>query len=371
MDPVATSSTSDLDVKIPPKKLLNDLQTNQEALMLRKCIHKMVLAYTNNAVFRLLSDLMGPDTQELPKTPPFKDAFSYRDRENRGGRARGRGRRGRGQYNIRGGRRAWGSNERPKISSPQQNTNQENRRQPETRRENVRENIQDAPESRELMRNDISIAPRQSMHSFFKDIDNLPEKERNHMIQVCIKELIEENKSLREANRRLVQKQRSFPPGYPEPRHPPRSEELRKPAKSEEARLPEELTMKKETAPKLHPEDVRRGKHKMNADAPEFQMTAPEEKAASSDPSIAPLPHELYENQNMKNEELRYQDLVRMRRDIEYEEMLAEQWYIEEMEARRHEMYGHEQGYGADPLAFDPRFFDEMAYHRQRESLYY
>ena len=104
------------------------------------------------------------------------------------------------------------------------------------------------------------------------------------MIQVCIKELIEENKLLRDANRKLVQKQRVYPSGL--------------------AFEPQDIAEKQEE-PRLHPADVRQKSKNLNVHAAEFEMSSEASAAA-----MAPLPHELYENQNLRmgadTENLRY-----------------------------------------------------------------
>jgi hypothetical protein len=343
--------------KLPKDALLNSLRTKDQALMLRKVI-RTLHSKQPNKVLSALINVMGDDPAPLPKTPTFQNVSNYNTR----GRGRGRGRaRGGRVHNIRSSRydnnnqNAWrnrtaneqntkpnppGFNNKNKISIEQKPARESNYGKSE-RNEAPKNIIRNTPHF-EPPAEDSQIPPRESMQDFFKDIETLPDAERNRMIQVCIKELIEENKLLRDANRRLVQKQRVYPQEF---------------APSE----------KKEEGPRLHPADVRQKSKNLNVHAAEFEMSEPSAAA------MAPLPHELYENQHGSgvndSETLRYEDFVRMRREErdrhEFEEMVAEQMYLEEME-----MYaqGGSNDYGPpgaaeyDPRFTDPRFFDEMAY---------
>jgi len=353
--------------KLPKDALLNSLRTKDQALMLRKVI-RTLHSKQPNKVLSALINVMGDDPAPLPKTPTFQNVSNYNTR----GRGRGRGRaRGGRVHNIRSSRydnnnqNAWrnrtaneqntkpnppGFNNKNKISIEQKPVRESNYGKSE-RNEAPKNIIRNTPHF-EPPAEDSQIPPRESMQDFFKDIETLPDAERNRMIQVCIKELIEENKLLRDANRRLVQKQRVYPQEFAPPE-------------------------KKEEGPRLHPADVRQKSKNLNVHAAEFEMSEPSAAA------MAPLPHELYENQHGSgvndSETLRYEDFVRMRREErdrhEFEEMVAEQMYLEEMEMRRfHEMememyaQGGSNDYGPpgaaeyDPRFTDPRFFDEMAY---------
>jgi len=284
--------------------------------------------------------------------------------QNNRGRGEYQNNRGRGEYhNNRGqgrhtairGRRypnqepAWKESNNRKVTIEHKPLPEESMSKSRGERRQELEPEQTSPVKK--MRDGVIPPGRESMHDFFKDIETLPDEERNHMIQVCIKELIEENKLLRDANRRLVQKHRNFP-GMPSPT--PKS-----------LPVPETKDQSSPNATQLE-KDVSKislnGKKPMNAQAPEFQMKSPSA-------AIAPLPHELYKQQN-DPENMRYEDYVRMRRAeqdrVQYEEMVAEQMYLEELEMRQMreaELYG-----GFDERAFDPRFggFDERAYHDPR-----
>jgi len=270
MPEVDAEPEASTEVKTSKEELLKSLTTETSALMLRKCIREAHNADEKQIVFATLVDLLGEDQEPLPATPPFVDVHTRmrgrgRGRNLRGGRG-GRGR-GRGRPNSRGqeygGPRESDTNSKP--SSPL-----------------------------DLGRPPV---PRESMQEFFAEIENLPNDQRNKMIQTCIQELITENKVLREANRTL----------------------------SHKARLTD--------APQ---EFVAQGKSikstPMNVNAEEFKMRPDEEKS----------------EKNAHIKELRYQDFVQMRRQEQsYEEMIAEQMYLEELEMRRyHESYDE---YGADP----------------------
>jgi len=261
MPEVDAESEANTEVKKTKEELLKSLTTESSALMLRKCIRDAHAADEKQIVFATLVDLMGEDPEPLPATPPFVDVHA---------RMRGRGR-GRNMRGGRGGRGRGRPSARGQGYGPQSDTNS-------------------APSSPlDLGRPPV---PRESMQEFFAEIENLPNDQRNKMIQTCIQELITENKVLREANRTL----------------------------SHKARLTESPPAK---SIKSTP---------MNVNAEEFKMRPSEEKS----------------EKNTHIKELRYQDFVQMRRQEQsYEDMIAEQMYLEELEMRRyHESYDE---YGADP----------------------
>jgi len=329
------------------ESLLQELKTDNEALMLRKVARKMHADNPQLPVIKSLVEIMGDDPEPLPKTPTFVDYSNFNTRAPRG-RGRGRGNmRGRGRVTPIRGRRypaqgsAWRET-RPKVTiehKPLPEGAAPKHERPDDMMNLKKPNNRDVPPARE------------SMQDFFKDIETLPDSERNRMIQVCIKELIEENKLLRDANRRLVQKHRSFPGSSPSSNSKPEKKEF-KDFKPEKPKTEAELAQLEK--------DVRsislNGKKPMNAHAPEFEMKS------KSSAAIAPLPHELYKQQ-LDPENMRYEDYVRMRRAEQerhqYEEMVAEQMYLEELEMRHMreaEMYG-----GFDERYSDPRFYDERA----------
>jgi len=337
--------------------LLQSLKSEGQAMMLRKVVRTLHANNSNN-VLSAIVNIMGDDPEPLPRTPTFH-ADSFSQRKSRGGSSR----RGRNNLPIRNNmpirntgmrydpskQNAWRARQDSKVNIEQKPIRGTSNAAKE-RFDNEKNTIQNQP--RFDKEESTAIPPRESMQDFFSDIETLPDAERNRMIQICIKELIEENKLLRDANRRLVQKQRVFPNGV---------------AFSNEERTaipptpmqPKEEKVPKEDEPRLHPADVRQ-KKKLNADAAAFEM--------SSEAAMAPLPHELYETQHsmpgQDAESLRYEDFVRIRRDErahhEYEEMVAEQMYLEEMEMRRfHEMELDMYG-GRPDERWDPRFYAEM-----------
>lgn len=340
---------------IPGEVLLSQLKSDRQAMMLRKVARKMQSAQPNRVLNALVA-IMGEDPEPLPRTPTFSHSNNYAPR----GRGRGRGMRGRGaRVNIRGPRYEHSNQNAWRNRNPQERETKAPIEQKPFHGNNSGK-VDSFPKEKKAIENprfeveDAKIPQRESMQDFFKDIETLPDAERNRMIQICIKELIEENKLLRDANRKLVQKQRIYPSGV--------------------AFESQEMVDKQEAEPRLHPADVRQKSKNLNVHAAEFEMSTEASAAA-----MAPLPHELYENQNQRmgadNETLRYEDFVRMRRKErdrhEYEEMVAEQMYLEEMEMRRFhelemEMYGQGPPYEDryDPRFADPRFYDDMAYQQ-------
>lgn len=271
----AEEEASSDSVKTSKAELLKSLTVDTSCLMLRKCIRKLHESDPEHSLCEALTQIMGEDPEPLPQTPPFVDTFArFRGRgRGRGRGMRGRGGRGRGRPNSRG-------------------NNSQN------------EMDDDLPA---LLEDARPPPARESMQEFFAEIEDLPDKERNQMIQTCMQELMSENKSLREANRKLAHKARltDFP---------------------EEDVVPASIKSKP-----------------MNANAKEFEMRPKSEVSKEEGVSKG------------KIQELRYEDFVQMRRQEQsYEEMIAEQMYLEELEMRRFQhMYQDE---------YDSQYYQDYDY---------
>lgn len=270
-----TTQLPKTDGGVEKQDLLMTLTGPEEALLLRKCIRKVHEQDPKNLIFASLAELIGDDTEPLPPTPPFVDVtarFRGRGMRNRGGMLRGRGR-GRGRPNSREyGSRGFDDKGSSNAVSP------------------------------DLLK---PPPPLESMQEFFASVQDLEINERNAKVQQRMQELMNENKQLRETNRKLAHQARL-------------------------SDLADQESIKNKP---------------MNVNAKEFKMGDQKEEK---------------DGKNIK--EVSYQDFVQMRRqEQDYEEMIAEQMYLEELEMRRYQdMYRHDQ-YGVDSHP-SSRYYDYGKY---------